>query len=88
MLSRVTSLSGLFLTCNFNKSSIRANKKAEHEYNRLRRNSALQPTEIYEILNNTLKVVLLNVRSLSKHTLDIKYDQRLCSNDVICLTET
>ena len=32
--------------------------------------------------------MLLNVRSLSKHTLDIKYNQRLCSNDVICLTET
>ena len=32
--------------------------------------------------------MLLNVRSLSKHALDIKYDQRLCINDVICLTET
>ena len=31
--------------------------------------------------------MLVNVRSLSKHALDIKYDQRLCINDVICLTE-
>ena len=60
-LSRVTSLSGLFLTGHFNKSSIRANEKAEHEYNRLRRNSALQLIENCEISNNTLKVVLLNV---------------------------
>ena len=48
-LSRVTSLNGLFLTGHFNKSSIRANEKAEHEYNRLRRNSALQPIENYGI---------------------------------------
>ena len=87
-LSRITSLSGLFLTGHFNKSFIRANEKAEHEYNRLRRNSALQPTENCEISNNTLKVVFLNVRSLSKHASDIKYDQRLCINDVISLTET
>ena len=32
-LSRITSLSGLFLTGHFNKSSIRATEKAEHEYN-------------------------------------------------------
>ena len=32
--------------------------------------------------------MFLNVRLLSKHALDIKYDQRLCINDVICLTET
>ena len=32
--------------------------------------------------------MLLNVRSLSKYVFDIKYDQRLCINDVICLTET
>ena len=31
-LSRITSLSGLFLTSYFNKSSIRANEKAEHVY--------------------------------------------------------
>ena len=48
-LSRVTSLNGLFLTGHFNKSSIRANEKAEHEYNRLRRNSALQSIENYGI---------------------------------------
>ena len=87
-LSRVTSLSGLFLTGHFNKSSIRANEKAEHEYNRLRRNSALQLIQNCEISNNTLKVVLLNVRLLSKHALNIKYDQRQCINDAICQKET
>ena len=83
-LSMITSFSGLFLTGLFNKSFIRGNEKAEHEYNRLRRNSALQPIHNCEISNNTLKVVLLNVRSLSKYVFDIKYDQRLCINNVIC----
>ena len=48
----------------------------------------MQPIEKCQISNNTLKVVLPNVQSLSKHALDIKYDQRLSINDVICLTET
>ena len=90
-LSRVISLSGLFLTCHFNKSSIRANEKAEHdEYNQLLRNSAFQPTENCEISKNKLKVMLLNVWLLDNHALDIwpyKYDQKLCINDVINLTE-
>ena len=59
--SRITSLNGLFLTGHFNKSSIRSNEKAEHEYNRLRRNSALKLIGSCEISNNALKVVLLNV---------------------------
>ena len=59
-LSTITSLSRLFLTGHFNKPSIRANEKAEHEYNRLGRYSALQPIENCEISNNTLKVVLFN----------------------------
>ena len=61
-LRRITSLSGLFLTCHFNKSSIRANEKAEHdEYNQLLRNSAFQSIENCEISKIKLKVMLLNL---------------------------
>ena len=61
-LRRITSLSGLFLTCHFTKSSIRANEKAEHdEYNQLLRNSAFQLIENCEISKNKLNVMLLNL---------------------------
>ena len=90
-LRRITSLSGLFLTCHFTKSSIRANEKAEHdEYNQLLRNSAFQLIENCQISKNKLKVMFLNLWLLNKHALDIwpyKYDQKLCVNDVINLTE-
>ena len=45
-------------------------------------NSALQLTENYKFSNNTLKVVLLNVRSITKNDLEIRYDRRLCSDNV------
>ena len=61
-LRRITVISGLFLTCHFTKSSIRANEKAEHdEYNQLLRNSAFQSIENCEISKIKLKVMLLNL---------------------------
>ena len=37
---------------------------------------------------NVLTISLLNIRSLKKHSIDIKFDSRLFNSDVIALTET
>ena len=37
---------------------------------------------------NVLTISLLNIRSLKKHSIDVKFDPRLFNSDIIALTET
>ena len=37
---------------------------------------------------NIITVTLLNIRSLHKHSIDIKFDSNLTTSDIIFLTET
>ena len=39
-------------------------------------------------LSETLSFILLNVRSLKKHAIDIAYDKKLLEYDILFLTET
>ena len=89
-LSRIAKYSGLFLIGQYNKSAIRASKTAGQEYERLRSTSNLLLTiqEKYVTTNNSLTITLLNVRSLSKHVMDVVADNRLCNSDALCFTET
>ena len=88
-LSRSTSLKGLYLTGQFNEKSITADIRVTNEYERMRNHSRL-------IINdgpandeqNSLKFCLLNIRSLKKHSIDIKMDQSLNGNNLIFFTET
>ena len=87
-LSRVTSLEGLYITGSVSAAVIKANPQAMEEYNRMRLERALMVDEVKEPNSNVLVIVLLNIRSLSKHVLDLKCDQRLKKSDILCLTET
>ena len=77
-------MEGFYITWSSSAAIIKANTKAIKEYNRMRLESAL----VVEPNGNELVVVLLNIRTFSKHVLDLKCDQTLKKSDIICLTET
>ena len=54
----------------------------------MRLESALMVDEVKEPNSNVLIIVLLNIRSLSKHVFHLKCDQRAKKSDILCLTET
>ena len=88
-LSRVTSLNGLYLTGNFDKKHIRFDQRASDEYDYMRDNSYLKPIEVIDDIDeNSLTFTLLNTRSLSKHSIDIKHDKSIMNSDIIFFTET
>jgi len=88
-LSCVTSLDGLYITGNFDKKFVNSDKRATNEYDRMRENSKLESVESFKYPSDgSLLISLLNVRSLAKHAIDIKHDNFLIQNDILCLTET
>ena len=88
-LSRATCLQGLYILGQIESKHVKANPKVLEEYQRLRnectisRSTTLLPNDV-----NILTISLLNIRSLKKHSIDIKFDSRLFNSDVIALTET
>ena len=64
------------------------NVSALQEYERLRQNSIFENIEKICVTNDTITILLLNVKSLSKHSCDIETDDRIMSNDVLCFTKT
>ena len=86
-LSRVTALTGLFLTGDYNENAIKVNLDAETEYDRLRINSALDLQSNNDI-SGQLNISLLNIRSMIKHIIDITNEKLLMKSDLLCLTET
>ena len=87
-LSRVSSYDKLFCVGKFEPSSIKVNVSALQEYERLRQNIIFENIENIFVTDDTITILLLNVKSLSKNACDIKSDARLMSNDVLCFTET
>ena len=87
-LSRVTDYDKLFCKGELNTSSIRVNTFALVEYERLCQNSIFDTIERVAISEDPTTLLLVNVRSLLKHALDIVSDNRLINNDVLCFTET
>ena len=85
-LSRVTSLQGLYMTGKIENKHIRANPKVHLEYQRLRQHYDLPASPKTPMYNITL--CLLNVRSLLKHSVDIKYHTALTNCDILTFTET
>ena len=64
------------------------NTSSLEEYERLRQNSIFDTIEKVTISEDTTTLVLVNIRSLLKHALDIAIDNRLINNDILCFTET
>ena len=88
-LSRSRSLNGLYTLGQIEAKHVRADPRVHNEYQRLRETSPLEPpkTMIQENIP-TFTICLLNVRSLQKHSVDIRHDSNLFDTDMICFTET
>ena len=88
-MSRVTSLSGLYLIGNYLSSAITSSALAEEEYKRLRTKDNLLPClKKLPISPFSLTITLLNVRSLKKHAIDINSDFDILDTDILLLSET
>ena len=86
-LSRATSLQGLYILGEIDSKHVKASPKVLEEYTRLR-NECVAARPISQHDSNAITIILLNLRSLRKHSIDIKCDVRLFDSDVIALTET
>ena len=76
-LSRATSLQGLHILGEIQSKHIKANPKVHEEYQRLR-NTCLKASTEHESCNTSvLTISLLNIRSLRKHSNDIKLHSQL-----------
>ncbi|XP_044169485.1 uncharacterized protein LOC114973474 [Acropora millepora] len=91
-LSRSTSLQGLHIFGNIEMNHVKANPKVHQEYERLREISQITNSLSSQIQstvsNNDVTITLLNIRSLQKHSIDIKNDANIMNGDVIAFTET
>ena len=89
-LNRATSLKGLYLTGKFNEKSLKADHRVSNEYENMRNHSRLitdcDTVKLSE--ERSLNFCLVNIRSLKKHSIDIKMDQSLNKNNLIFFTET
>ena len=87
-LSRVKTYENLHCIGEFKKSAIKANKDALVEYERLKQNDSFSTIKRNTVSNNTITILVHNVRSLSKHVGNIVSDRRIINNDIIGFTET
>jgi hypothetical protein len=89
-LSRATSLQGLYILGEIKSKHIKVNPKVNEEYERLRDSSLYFNTSSKDEQSDdsVLTISLLNIRSLRKHSEDIKFHSQLFSSDVLALTET
>lgn len=89
-LSRVTSISGLFLIGKYSKSPITNDKKVKLEYQYLRENQKIffSQNPFDNCKGNIINFTLCNVRSLKKHLIDLRLDKAFISSNLILCTET
>ena len=91
-LSRVKSLEELFIIGELDCNHIRADSRVHAEYDRLRAPELV--VNIPNIINpaetatNSFIFTLLNIRSLRKHSVDIRYDSVTIQSDLLAFTET
>ena len=88
-LSRATSLNGIHILGTLESKHVKADPRVHEEYQRLRQISSIT-TQLTKDTDQTAEftICLLNVRSLKKHAIDIKYDSNIMDSDLIALTET
>ena len=87
-LSRLESLSGLYVSGDISKQAIRPNVKALEEYDRLRKEALMSPIERFYISPCNMVFCHLNTRSFKCHFDDIISDHILTECDLILFTET
>ena len=73
----------------FKKSTIKVNKEALIEFERLKQNYLFSIIIIIStVSDDTLMILAHNVRSLSRHVHDAVSDDRIINNDFVGFTET
>ena len=91
-LSHSTTLQGLHILGNIEMKHVNGNPKVEKEYERLQKISSITSSlsSEYELAvsNTGVTVSLLNIRSLKKHSIDIRYDNNMFNSDILAFTET
>ena len=87
-LSRVKTYDNLYCIWQFKKSAIKVNKDALLEYERLKENDLFFTLKRSIISDDTITILVHNVRSISKPVNEIVRDSRITNNDIIALTET
>ena len=75
-LSRVTSLDGLYLIGEYNSYAIKADPRATIEYETMRKDYAMKSIDTCSRESCSLRISLLNTRSLKKHATDINADKK------------
>lgn len=78
-LSRATSLQGLHVLGKLETKYIRADQRVNNEYERLRKTSLLDKGNELNLQEHhtVIPIVLLNIRSLRQHCIDIKFDNNI-----------
>ena len=88
-LNRATSISGLHIIGKINSKQVRADSRVHSEYERLR--SLPNFEDANKQLDNVTSVItkcLLNIRSLRKHSADVRSDSNVFTSDILAFTET
>ena len=90
-LSRSTTLQGLHILGNIEMKHVKANPKVDKEYERLRKissiTSSLSSEHELAVSNTGVTVSLLNIRSLRKHSIDIRYDHNMFNSDILAFND-
>ena len=90
--SRSTSLQGLHILGEINNNHVKADPRVHREYDRrstcvkLAKEMLLNAKRVDT--NSVVQLCLLNIRSLRKHSCDIRDDVNLSKSDILALTET
>lgn len=89
-LSRATSLQGVYVLGKLEHKYIKADPRVRAEYQRLQNTSLLQDDANLQVQEDDpiIPIVLLNIRSLRRHSIDIKCDNKTFNCDMLLLTET
>ena len=73
------------------KKHVKADPRVHEEYERLRNSGNCYLTIQANVKHHddaVLTICLLNIQSLRKHSIDLKYDSTIMNSDIIALTET
>ena len=88
VIIRITNIKNFFLIGEFVPNAFKANTDATTEYNQLRCDSAFECYKNIAVNGSSLTVMLLNIRSLKKHAINIAKEPCLMESHILCLTET
>ena len=88
-LSRVKTLDGLQIL-NYKKTAFRKDRRVEQEMIRLQSRAITFNWPIIPTLPSEqwIKICHLNIRGYLNHITDLKKDEKICTCDIICITET